>query len=1390
MKLNPIQAALVVVSSFSLVCLTGCMDSVSFKPVSASSITSFTANPTSIAAGGSASLTGVFADGTGVITPGNLPVTTGVAVSVTPSNTTTYTLTVTSAAGIPATQTATVTVTPTAPVITSFTASPTSITAGGSASLTGVFANGTGVITPGNIAVISGTVVSVTPSDTTTYTLTVTNSAGNTATQTATVTVNPVNPTAPTITSFTASPASIAPGGSASLTGVFANGTGVITPGNLAVTSGTAVTVSPSDTTTYTLTVTNAAGNTVTQTAVVTVPPVIAAAPAITSFTANPMSITAGGSASLTGVFANGTGIITPGNLAVTSGTAVAVAPSDTTTYTLTVTNSAGVSVSQTVIVTVNPVAATITSFTANPTSVTAGESTSLTGVFANGAGVITPGGLAVTSGKPVAVTPSVTTTYTLTVTPSSGPAVTQSLTVTVTVAGVPAAPTALEATPGNQQVTLSWTGSTGATSYSVMRSTTSGGPYPVIGTTTGAVFEDDAVVNGTTYYYVVAAINASGQSANSNQASATPLAPPSVPSNLVATAGPGDGQIQLSWTAGTGATSYQVGRSTVSGGPYATVGTPTATTFSDTGLTDGTAYYYVVYSVNPVWTSTASNQAMAIPIAAVTGLVAIPSDKQVALFWNASAGATSYNINLFALAGCTGAGTQVNSDTPRYLDTGLTDGTTYYFEVTAVNSTGASAPSACVSGTPSVSSTPLPPAQDPTKNYVGLGTWFLSDWDGSYAYLDMFKQSRIWDTAAWGTVLTNVDSLGWPQQDASTVIFTDTIGSGTQFNGTYALTFTGQATVSVMWCNGGVANQAYNAATNITTANVTFVETSSASCGLAFTNTKRTASSTAGSGFTNAHLYLSITNPGTENPLDGTTIFSKNFLTAMGKVGTVRMMDWTNTNGNYVQNWTDRVTPGSATQAGLPNTWTGPDGAVYNGTGGVALEYQIILCNTLLVDCYFNIPMVANDAYVLNMAYAIAFGTDGTNPYTSPQANPVYPPLNPSLRFYLEYANEVWNTSAGVYPVVADICQYLPSNSPLFTPDNNPQTSGYNQYYTVWRYPAYRMYSISQTFEGVFGSDQMMTRVRPLVEEQQGNGQDTLQQAMTWLDGYAQSQGTTASKVLYGGGGSAYYPNGPGFSNPSTYFNTSYPDAATSQNWATDSMWTTNYGVKHVAYEGGPGLSFSNAADVTLIDNSQMESFMDAYQADWAQMGGDVLVYYTVEGPGDWEFTSDINPNDGPFTGVNTFKFAALNDIQTGTKAAVTLGTPLPGTLNLTNETKGPVNGETYFLINGSYGYPQTIGGEPCESGIATGSYVAYPASNAGAAFTGNLTVSGSTSVATQLGIWVNGVQQGTVTMAAQSTQALENSTSLSVNIPAGLSMIRLQVITGSLSFCGLTVP
>src|SRR5262245_24622725 len=88
-----------------------------------------------------------------------------------------------------------------------------------------------------------------------------------------------------------------------------------------------------------------------------------------------------------------------------------------------------------------------------------------------------------------------------------------------------PPIPTGLAAIPGNTQVQLSWNASSGATSYSVKRSATTGGPYTTIASLPGTSFTNTSLTNGTTYFYVVSAVNANGESANSSQVSATPIA-------------------------------------------------------------------------------------------------------------------------------------------------------------------------------------------------------------------------------------------------------------------------------------------------------------------------------------------------------------------------------------------------------------------------------------------------------------------------------------------------------------------------------------------------------------------------------------------------------------------------------------------------------------------------------------------------------------------------------------------------------------------------------------------------------------------------------------------------------------------------------------------------
>ena len=92
-------------------------------------------------------------------------------------------------------------------------------------------------------------------------------------------------------------------------------------------------------------------------------------------------------------------------------------------------------------------------------------------------------------------------------------------------VIGPPTVPSGLSATSGSGQVSLAWSASPGATNYNVKRSTTSGGSYTTVASPTLTSFIDTGLTSGTTYYYVVTAVGACGESANSNEGSGIPQA-------------------------------------------------------------------------------------------------------------------------------------------------------------------------------------------------------------------------------------------------------------------------------------------------------------------------------------------------------------------------------------------------------------------------------------------------------------------------------------------------------------------------------------------------------------------------------------------------------------------------------------------------------------------------------------------------------------------------------------------------------------------------------------------------------------------------------------------------------------------------------------------------
>ncbi|HEY4414981.1 MAG TPA: DUF642 domain-containing protein, partial [Verrucomicrobiae bacterium] len=180
-----------------------------------------------------------------------------------------------------------------------------------------------------------------------------------------------------------------------------------------------------------------------------------------------------------------------------------------------------------------------------------------------------------------------------------------------------------------------------------------------------------------------------------------TAVAPGAPASSPVLTAVAGNTQVGLSWTTVSGATSYNVASSMLDGGPYTTVATVTGTNYLSTGLVNGTPYYYVVSAVNANGAGAGSSQASATPqVPPPATVTAVAGNSQVTLKWTAVAGAVSYQPAISTVDG--GPYTTLgNVAGTNFFSTGLVNGTTYYFIVVAMTSSGPTANSVQVSALP-----------------------------------------------------------------------------------------------------------------------------------------------------------------------------------------------------------------------------------------------------------------------------------------------------------------------------------------------------------------------------------------------------------------------------------------------------------------------------------------------------------------------------------------------------------------------------------------------------------------------------------------------------------------------------------------------------------------
>ncbi len=410
--------------------------------------------------------------------------------------------------------------------------------------------------------------------------------------------------------------------------------------------------------------------------------------------------------------------------------------------------------------------------------------------------------------------------------------------------ASAPATPTGLTVgSVAHQSVTLNWNAISNANFYTVYRSTlfnNGGSASNVLGTivlannVTNATYTDTSPTDGSIYRYAVAATSTGGTSTNSNGVVAVPLpSPPTFPpaslfiTSLIDT-NPAQ-NVSFTWNAVAGAVGYTVYRATSASGPFTFIQSVSTTTFYDGGLATNQIYYYRVAAMNSAGVSSYATDSINPKQAAPTSLTATATNAQIKLTWSATAGATSYTIK---------RGTSIANETTTvisgyagitYTNTGLANGTTYYFVVTATGSGGASGNSPEASATPFANSSgiwilPASGNWGATTNWSGgqvpTGNTSLADFStltlpgNVNVTLDSARtisQLKFGDTSStynWTVVGTNTLTLGTGPSihvvnDSATISAPVAGTSGLSKSGPGALTlnasnsFTGGVTVS-----------------------------------------------------------------------------------------------------------------------------------------------------------------------------------------------------------------------------------------------------------------------------------------------------------------------------------------------------------------------------------------------------------------------------------------------------------------------------------------------------------------------------------------------------------------------------------------------------------------
>ncbi|MFQ3677019.1 MAG: hypothetical protein SNJ74_03650 [Fimbriimonadaceae bacterium] len=496
--------------------------------------------------------------------------------------------------------------------------------------------------------------------------------------------------------------------------------------------------------------------------------------------------------------------------------------------------------------------------------------------------------------------------------------------------------------------------------------------------------------------------------------------------------------------------------------------------------------------------------------------------------------------------------------------------------------------------------------------NPIGGGLEGIADWSFSNAFADLMKQARRFGSAdrPWEGS-PPLDANGWPTGDFGVVL---AIFNGMKnVGGTYKIRFecATTPTMQLVASPGQIVNVQRDAATGVVTADLVFPEGGSQIM-IGFRNT-------AG-GVRN----LKVMRPG----YGFDAVFTQPFLNMLKPLRTLRFMDWTRTNASSIVHWSDRNPPSAPS---------------YAGSRGVPWEVCIDLCNLLRKDAHINVPHMATDDYVRQLA--ILFRDR----------------LRPELKIYVEYSNEVWNWgfAQANWNLNQAKAEVQAGNSPLnFDGSTNE---------TVWaaRRVGLRLKQIADIFRQV-QQNHARRDIRPVLGVQVAWPELWLVEPLKMLNAV---YGPPAN-YLYAVGLAPYFNLGP---DRDSYTLTVDQVLAALQRsvdaWkesrSLENCFTVAYsnGLKVVAYEGGPDTFGPGSIEAKALANldPRMQPLCQEYLRLWFGYGGDMFNWFVVGATnyntqyGAWGTTNDM-------TFPNSPKNLAIQAVQGAPKVPLDRGMVIPG--------------------------------------------------------------------------------------------------------------------------------